>query len=139
MDRFRQAKWRMVGAFRLHAVYFKDRKKKALTIINEMTSNKPKGGYFMTEEEIAREAEAESKKPFEQLKQDIIREAITLPEKPAGEKENLDIIKHLIKRLALHQISLEAKAKKANILLIVLSVIMAIGSLFSILSFCYRP
>ena len=93
----------------------------------------------MTEKDIKREAEAESKKPFEQLKQDIIREANTLPEKPAGEKENLDIIKHLIKRLALHQISLEAKAKKANILLIVLSVIMAIGSLFSILSFFCKP
>lgn len=93
----------------------------------------------MTEKDIKREAEAEFKKPFEQLKQDIIREANILPENPAGEKENMDIIKHLIKRLALHQISLEEKAKKANIWLIVLSLIMAIGSLFSILSFFYKP
>lgn len=97
------------------------------------------------EEDIKREAEAEFKKPFKQLAEDIIREANTLPEKPAGEHENLDIIKHLIKRLALHQISLECKAEQSNLLLIranrwliVLSVIMAIGAIFSILSFICR-
>lgn len=93
----------------------------------------------MTEKDIEREADSEFKKDFNELAKDIIREANTLPKEPATEKENLDIIKHLIKRLALHQINLELSSKKTNFLLVVLSIIMAIGSLFSILSFFYKP
>lgn len=91
----------------------------------------------MKDKDIECEVFWEFKKKPRELAKDIIREANTLPEKPAGEKENLDIIKHLIKRLAIHQISLDDRAKKANLLLLVLSVIMAIGSLFPILSFFY--
>lgn len=93
----------------------------------------------MEEKYIEGEACLEVKKKPEELVKDIIREANTLPEEPASEKENLDIIKHLIKRLAVHQISLDDRAKKINYWLIILSFIMAIGAIFSILSFFYRP
>lgn len=88
-----------------------------------------------SEKSFKAEALEELQKPLEQLAEDIFREANTLPSAPAGEKENLDIIKHLIKRLAAHQISLENKTQETNRSLIRLSVIMAIGSIFSILSF----
>lgn len=89
---------------------------------------------------VENEALLEFEKNTEELVKDIIREANTLPkEQPASEKENLDIIKHLIKRLAVHQISLDDRAKKINYWLIILSIIMAIGAIFSILSFFYRP
>ena len=98
------------------------------------------GDHFMEENDIENEARLEFKKNMEELVKDIIREANTLPKgQPASEKENLDIIKHLIKRLAVHQISLDNRAKKINILLIILSFIMTIGAIFSILSFFYRP
>ncbi len=92
----------------------------------------------MKEEYIECEARLEFTKKARELAKDIIREANTPPQDPASEKENLDIIKHLIKRIAVHQISLDARAKWTNCWLIVLSGIMAIGAIFSILSF-YRP
>ncbi len=67
--------------------------------------------------------------------QDIIAEANNLPKNPASEKENLDIIKHLIKRLAYQQVSLNKKAKWTNLLLIILSTIMAASSALYIWSF----
>ncbi len=94
----------------------------------------------MEEKDIEEEARLELTKETYELVKDIIREANKLPkEQPASEKENLDIIKHLIKRLAVHQISLEERAKRTNNLLILLSIIMAIGSIFSILSFFCKP
>jgi hypothetical protein len=67
---------------------------------------------------------------------DVIREANTTPTGPASEKERLDTIKHLIKRLAVHQISLDARAKKVSQWLIILSEIMAVGAVFQVLSYC---
>jgi hypothetical protein len=93
----------------------------------------------MTDEEnIYREAAAELTKEPRQLSEDIIRETITPREKPASEKENLDIIKHLLKRIALHQLALDRQGRRTNRILIVLSVIMAIGALFTILQFFCR-
>lgn len=89
----------------------------------------------MTDKEIEAEIKLEFDKDTLILAKDIWNEANTLPPKPAGEKENLDIIKHLIKRLTVHQIILEDRANKTNFWLIVLSMIMAIGALFSILSY----
>lgn len=92
----------------------------------------------MEEKYIEGEACLEFKKNTKELIKDVIREANTPPIEPASEKENLDIIKHLIKRLAIHQISLDDRAKKVNHWLIILSVIMAIGAIFSFLSFIYK-
>ncbi|MBP9102887.1 MAG: hypothetical protein KBF82_03405 [Chitinophagaceae bacterium] len=86
----------------------------------------------------SKEAIDELNKNSLQQIQDIIDEAKTLPTGPAGEKENLDIIKHLIKRLAYQQVSLNEKAKLTNNLLIILSVIMAISSLLSIWTFFFQ-
>ena len=91
----------------------------------------------MEEKDVECEAHIEFTKKTKELVKDVIREANTLPKDPAGKDQNLDIIKHLIKRLAVHQIILEDKAKKTNILLIVLSIIMALGALFSILTFFF--
>lgn len=79
-----------------------------------------------------------SKETIELVK-DMIREANTpIPmDKCAYEKMNSDIIKHLIKRLATHQVILSDRAKKTNYWLIVLSIIMAIGSISSVLTFLY--
>jgi predicted GTPase len=90
---------------------------------------------MMTEEDIRREAQEEFSKGVMQLAMDAIREANTLPAGPASEKENLDSIKHLIKRLAVHQVSLDASARKASKWLVILSVIMAVGAVFQVLSF----
>jgi len=92
---------------------------------------------IIKEEEIEQELKQEFKKRHTDLAKDIIREANTLPEEPAGENENLDIIKHLIKRLAVHQLIIEEQAKIANARLVVLSIIMAIGAIFTILGFFY--
>jgi hypothetical protein len=89
------------------------------------------------EDNIRNEAAAELRKEADQLAADIIREANTHPEKPEGEKENLDIIKHLLKRIALHQLTIDAQGKRTNRILIWLSIIMAIGSLFTVLQFFF--
>lgn len=89
----------------------------------------------MTEKEIQDEADGEKDKDAEELIKDTIREANQIPQNTASEKENLDIIKHLIKRLAIHQIVLEDRANGINSWLIILSAIMAIGAFFSILSY----
>ena len=73
---------------------------------------------------VSQEALDELKKPASQQIQDIIDEANTLPKSYAGQSENLDIIKHLIKRLAYQQVSLNEKAKWTNRLLLILSFIM---------------
>ena len=91
---------------------------------------------MMTEEQIEHQYQDELSKNAKKYITDAIREAATLPDnQPASAEENLDIIKHLLKRLAIHQIMLEEKAKTTNCWLIVLSIIMAIGSLFTVLSF----
>lgn len=69
------------------------------------------------------------RKKISQLGKDIIREANTLPDKPASEEENLDIIKHLIKRLSVHQLLIEKQTKKTNFILIILSFIMAVSAI----------
>ena len=58
----------------------------------------------ISDEKIKTEANDEFKKSLDYLARDIIREANTLPCTPASEKENLDIITHLLKRIALHQL-----------------------------------
>jgi hypothetical protein len=90
------------------------------------------------EQKIREEATAELAKGPQQLAEDIIREASTHPEKPEGEKENLDIIKHLLERIALHQLALDRQGRRTNRILIVLSIIMAIGALFTVLQFFCR-
>jgi hypothetical protein len=87
------------------------------------------------EDKIRKEAADELSKKPDQLAADIIREANTHPERPEGEKENLDIIKHLLKRIALHQLALDKQAKRTNWWLIVLSIIMAVGSFFTVLQY----
>jgi len=87
----------------------------------------------MNEKEIEKEAYLETTKDTNELIKDSIREANTVPKYFAGEKENLDIIKHLLKRLAVHQIVLQKRANDTNNLLIMLSIIMAVGAIFSIL------
>ncbi len=89
----------------------------------------------MTNEEIEVEVKSEFEKNPRELAKDMVREANLIPQKPASEKENLDIIKHLIKRLTIHQAVLQDRTNKTNCWLIVLSIIMAIGALFSILSY----
>jgi len=97
------------------------------------------GKQVITETEIEQEARSEFTKKPKVLAEDIIREANTLPTKPACENENLDIIKHLVKRLALHQISLDARAKKMTFLLVVLSIIMSVGAIYTIRIFYCKP
>ncbi len=89
----------------------------------------------MTEEAIENEVELEFTKNIKELAKDAIREANENPRNPAGEKENLDIIKHLVKRLLVHQLILEDRVNKTNCWLIFLSIIMAVGALLSIFSF----
>ena len=93
---------------------------------------------MVDEEGIRKEAAAELTKEPKQLSEDIIREASTHPDKPEGEKENLDIIKHLLKRIALHQLALDRQGRRTNCILILLSAIMAIGALFTVLQYFCR-
>lgn len=93
------------------------------------------GKVKMTEEDIEKEANSEEEKNYKELIRDAIREANTCPKTPLAEKENLDIIKHLIKRLAVHQIILQKRTEDTNRRLFILSIIMAVGALFSVLTF----
>lgn len=90
---------------------------------------------LISDEKIKKEANDEFKKSLPHLAQDIIREANTLPGEPVGEKENLDIIKHLLKRIALHQLVMDKQNRRTICVLILLSVIMAIGALFTVLQY----
>jgi len=83
----------------------------------------------MSEIGIENEAKQELAKPMLEFVKDVIREANTLPLNPANEKNNLDIIKHLIKRLAIHQVVLEKKASRTNYLLLLLTLIIAMAAL----------
>jgi hypothetical protein len=86
----------------------------------------------LDEEKIRVEINDEFKKDLTQLAEDIVREANTLPSGPtAGERENLDIIKHLLKRIAVHQLVIDKQNRRTNKLLIVLSAIMATGAIFA--------
>lgn len=89
----------------------------------------------MTEEAIKAEVELEFTKNIKELAKDAVREANENHQNPAGEKGNLDIIKHLVKRLLVHQLILEDRVNRTNYWLIVLSIIMAAGALLSIVSF----
>lgn len=91
----------------------------------------------MNEQSVVEEMKEELDKNHKELIKDIIREANTLPKSPAGEKDNLDIIKHLLKRLAVHQILLEEKANKTNFWLLVLTIISAIGVIISAAVACW--
>ncbi len=89
----------------------------------------------LNEKEIKKEAKIELNKTIENMAIDIIRESNSIPSQYLSVEENIDIIKHLIKRLDLQQLNTIKKQKLTNILLIILSIIMAIGSVFSILQF----
>ena len=91
----------------------------------------------MNESSVVKEEKDELNKNHEELIKDIIREANLLPKSPAGEKDNLDIIKHLLKRLAVHQIILEQKTNRTNFWLLVLTIISAIGVLVSATIACW--
>lgn len=93
------------------------------------------GHCTLTEEEIEQEKDDECTKKTPELIKDLIREANTTPKQPDGEQENLDTIKHLIKRLAVHQRLVEHKAKWTNRFLFLLSIIAATGSIISLLSY----
>jgi len=90
---------------------------------------------LISAEKIKKEANDEFKKSLPHLAQDIIREANTLPSEPAGEKENLDIIKHLLKRIALHQLVMDKQNRRTICILILLSIIMVVGALFTVLQY----
>lgn len=83
----------------------------------------------MTEAEIKREAEEEFTKGYVQLAMDLIREA-----NADGKPE--DLTKHLLKRLGIHQLALDRQARRTNCLLLILSGVMAIGAVFSVLTYC---
>ena len=80
----------------------------------------------MTKEQIETEVKQEFDKKIDQLASDVIDEANTLPKNPAPEKENLDLIKHLLKKMAVHQLIIEKQAKKTNLYLLILTVIITI-------------
>ena len=88
----------------------------------------------MNEKDIEKEAYLEQFKNPNELIKDAIREANALPKTPAGEKDNLDIIKHLIKRLAIHQVSLEKEAGKTNKWLLWLTLVSTIAALISLVN-----
>ena len=88
----------------------------------------------MNKKEIMCEAYEETTKSTKQLIEDCIQEANTLPKSVAPEKENLDIIKHLIKRLAIHQLLLEKEANKTNCWLLILSIISTIATVISLVN-----
>lgn len=83
----------------------------------------------MEEKDIILACEQEKSKGADQLMKDIEREANTIPKNPADEKNNLDIIKHLIKRLAEHQILLEEQSKKTNLILLFLTLVTTIATI----------
>jgi hypothetical protein len=80
----------------------------------------------MTEEEIEAEAKKELVKPMLEFVKDSIREANTLRKAPAAKEQNLDIIKHLIKVLAVHQVVLEKRASQTNCLLLLITIILVV-------------
>ena len=88
----------------------------------------------MNEKDIEKEAYLEQFKNPNELIMDAIREANTLPKTPASVKQNLDIIKHLIKRLAMHQVSLEKEASKTNSRLLLLTIISTIAAVISLVN-----
>ncbi len=88
----------------------------------------------MNEKDIEKEACLERFKNSDELIKDAIREANTLPKTPASEKDNLDIIKHLIKRLAIHQVSLEKEASKTNKWLLLLTIISTLAAVISLIN-----
>ena len=88
----------------------------------------------MDEKQVEEEVEKEYKKSPREFAKDAVREANNLPRKePASVEQNLDIIKHLIKRLTIHQTILEDKAGHLTKWLIILSVIMALGVVIQLL------
>jgi hypothetical protein len=93
--------------------------------------------FTKSDDEIKKEVKEEFKKPKDKLAFDIVKEANSNYDnsEAASEKVNLDIIKHLLKRLDLHIISIDKKAKWNNIILIFLSIIMAIGAIFAIFQY----
>jgi Mg2+ and Co2+ transporter CorA len=92
----------------------------------------------MNETRVENEVKQETSKNTKELIKDIIREANSLPKNTANEKDNLDIIKHLIKRLAIHQIVLEGKTNETNRWLLFLSIVSTIAAILSFLSLVCR-
>lgn len=88
----------------------------------------------MNEKDIEKEAYLERFKDSNELIKDAIREANALPKTPTSEKNNLDIIKHLIKRLAVHQVSLEREANKTNKWLLLLTIISTFATVISLIN-----
>ncbi|MEE8186733.1 MAG: hypothetical protein V3T99_03610 [Nitrososphaerales archaeon] len=85
----------------------------------------------MNEHEIEKEVHEEFAKGYPQLAADIIREANA----PLNNHDNVDLIKHLVKRVALHQLVLEGQAKWTNTLLVLLAFIGGVASVFTIMAY----
>ena len=79
----------------------------------------------MATDDLRREVEAEFNKSDVQLGLDLIQEAL-------ANREPADSAKHLLKRMGLHQLVLDRQVRQTNQWLLILSVVMAIGSLASI-------
>ena len=84
----------------------------------------------MSNDDLKREVESEFAKSDAQLGQDLIQEAMT-------NRSDSDSVKHLLKRLGLHQLVLDRQVKTANCRLLWLSVVMAIGAVASIFQAVY--
>lgn len=84
----------------------------------------------MAHDDLKREIESEFAKSDSQLGQDLIQEAM-------AERSNDDSVKHMLKRLGLHQLVLDRQLRTANCWLLWLSVIMAIGAVASIVQAVY--
>jgi hypothetical protein len=110
----------------------------ALWNVYKMDSNKITSEEINKELLYQKEGNEELLKEPKQLIYDIIREANTLPKNCAAPEQNLDIIKHELKRLAEHQVILEEKSSQTNLILVILSVIMAFGSVAGIVSLIFQ-
>lgn len=84
----------------------------------------------MSNDDLEREVESEFAKSDLQLGKDLIQEAM-------AQRSNDDSVKHLLKRLGLHQLVLDRQVRTANGWLLRLSVVMAIGALASIVQLIY--
>jgi len=74
------------------------------------------------------EVEGELCKSDHQLARDLIDEAM------AKRGNDLDNVKHLLKRVGFHQIVLARQSRRTNCWLLVLSVLMVIGAVASVIS-----
>lgn len=89
----------------------------------------------MSKDDLKREVESEFAKSDVQLGQDLIQEAM-------ANRPDQDSVKHLLKRLGLHQLVLDRQVRKANRWLFWLSIVMAPASIvqavYAVLAYHYR-